>query len=59
MGAIGVLVAVLAARLLVLVSIAGAIFLAWTVVQSPDPYKLSVLGIYMVAVIATVWLASR
>jgi hypothetical protein len=59
LGAINAMSQVLAARFLVLVAVAGAIFLAWTVVQSPDPYKLSVLGIYMVAVIATVWLASR
>ena len=44
---------------MVLVSVAGAIFLAWTVVQAPDVYKLSTLGIYMLAPIATVWLASR
>jgi hypothetical protein len=59
MGAIGVLVAVVSARLLVLLSVAGAIFLAWSTLQSPDPYRLIALAIYMIAPLATVWLASR
>ena len=59
MGAIGVLVAVVSARLLVAISIIGAAFLTWVVLQNPDQYKLIALGIYMLAPVSTVWLASR
>ena len=59
LGAINVMAQVLGGRALVLVSVVGAVFLTWTVLQSPDPYKLIALGVYMLAPVSTVWLASR
>lgn len=59
LGAINVLTAVLAARLLVLVSILGAIGLTWTVIANPDPYRLVALGGYcLLTVVPCVVLAS-
>jgi hypothetical protein len=55
---INVLVMLLAARLLVLVAIGGAIALTWYALESPDPYRLVGLGIYcLLGVIPCVVLA--
>jgi hypothetical protein len=51
LGAINVLAMVLAGRGLVLVAIAGAIFLTYLTLGNPDVYRLSALGIYCVAVV--------
>lgn len=60
LGAINVLALVLAGRVLVLVAIAGAIFLTWLSLGNPDPYRLTALGIYCAAVVMPcVWLASQ
>jgi hypothetical protein len=59
LGAVNVLTALLAARLLVLVSIVGAIGLTWLVMQNPDPYRLIALGGYcLLTVVPCVVLAS-
>lgn|SRR5215472_4197692 len=59
LGAVNVLALVLSGRLLVLVAIAGAIFLTWLALANPDPYRLAALGIYcLLAVVPCVWLAS-
>jgi hypothetical protein len=60
MGSINVLSQVLAARLILLVAVAGATFLTWLALQTPDPYRLAVLGVYAaVVVVPLVWLAAR
>lgn len=59
LGAINAMAVVLAARLLVLVSIVGAIALTWTVIGNPDPYRLIALGGYcLLTVVPCVVLAS-
>jgi hypothetical protein len=58
LASINVLVMVLAARMLVLVAIGGAIALTWYALESPDPYRLIGLGIYcLLGVIPCVVLA--
>jgi hypothetical protein len=60
LGAINVAVAVLAARLVVLVAVIGGIALTWLALAIPDPMRLGALGIYCVAVvIPCIWLAGR
>ena len=60
MGALNVATRVLAARLIVLVGVAGGIALAWLALQEPDPLRLGVLAIYAIFVVGpSVWLASR
>ena len=60
LGAVNVLVMLLAARLIVLVAIGGAIGLTWQALGNPDPNRLIALGIYGAAVvIPCVWLAAR
>jgi hypothetical protein len=59
LASINVLVMVLAARMLVLVAIGGAIALTWYALESPDPYRLIALGIYsMLVVVPSVILAA-
>jgi hypothetical protein len=60
MGALNVVTAVLAVRLILLVSVCGAIALAYLALVLPDPYRLGALAIYAVAVVLPlVWLSSR
>ena len=64
MGTLNVLTTVLAVRLTLLVSVCGAIFLAWLACGgaggTPDQLRLIALGVYAVAVVVPlVWLASR
>ena len=60
MGAINVLAVVLAIRLILLVAVAGAIWLTVLVVAAPDPWRLGALAIYAaIVVLPTVWLSSR
>lgn len=60
MGALNVVAVVLAVRLVLLVAVAGAIFLTVVAVNFPDPMRLGALAIYAVAVvIPTIWLSSR
>lgn len=51
LGAVNVLTMILAARLLVLVAIGGAIGLTWELLGNPDPYRLIALGIYCCLVV--------
>jgi hypothetical protein len=60
LGALNVATAILAARLVVLVAVGGAIVLTWLALAVPDPVRLGALGIYCVAVvIPCIWLAGR
>lgn len=63
MGSLNVLFAVIAARFILLVAVAGALILAWPVAKAPDPIAipaLIMLGVYcLLVVIPMVWLASR
>jgi hypothetical protein len=60
LGAVNVFAAVLAARLILLIAVVGAIWLTVQAIATPDPLKLAALGIYaLVVVVPTVWLASR
>lgn len=59
-GAINVLAAVLAVRLILLVATVGAIALAWLAAQEHDPYRLGALGAYTVTVVVPlIWLSAR
>jgi ABC-type sulfate transport system permease subunit len=51
MAAFNVLVLVLSARLIVLVSVGGGIWLAFIALQQPDPWRLAALGVYCVCVV--------
>ena len=58
LAAINVLTAVLSARLVVLVAVAGAIALTVLALQTPDPYRLGALGIYALGVVVpSIWMA--
>ena len=60
LGAVNVIVKVLAARLVVLVAVSGGIGLTWVALEQPDPYRLGALAIYALAVVCpTIYLASR
>jgi hypothetical protein len=59
-GALNILTAVLAVRLILLVAVSGAVWLTWLALQQPDPYRLGALGVYAaVIVVPMVWLAAR
>lgn len=59
-GAMNAVGMVLGARLVVLVSVCGAIGLTYIALQNPNQYQLIALGIYVAGAIpATVWLAGR
>lgn len=60
LGSINVIVAVLAIRLILLVSVFGAIALAWYAIAVADPFRLVAVGIYTGTVcLPLVWLAGR
>ena len=60
MAAFNALSLVLAVRLTLLVSVCGAIALAYLALSAADPYKLGALAIYaVVVVVPLVWLAAR
>lgn len=60
LGAINVLVNIVAIRLIVLVAVGGGIVLTSIALGAPDPWRLGVLSIYSLAVVVpVVWLASR
>jgi hypothetical protein len=60
MGALNVIVALIAVRLILLVSVSGAVALAYLALAQPDPYRLGALGVYgVLVVLPMVWLASR
>jgi hypothetical protein len=60
LGALNLATAILAVRLTLLVSVGGAIGVAFLVLRDPDPYRLAALGIYAaVVVVPLIWLAAR
>lgn len=60
LGALNVIMIVAAVRLTLLVSVCGAIALAFLALTSPDPYRLGALAIYAgVVTVPLIWLASR
>lgn len=59
-GALNVMSAILAARMILLVAVAGGIGLAWIAVHDANLMRLGVVGVYAIAiVIPLVWLTSR
>lgn len=59
-GSLNVAATILAVRLILLISIGGAIALAWAALAQPDPMRLGALGIYLAgAVLPVVWLSGR
>jgi hypothetical protein len=60
MATLNTLFIVLSVRLILLVSIIGAIIVVSRVVAAPDPWRLGALAIYtLVVVVPMVWLSSR
>lgn len=60
MGALNVAATILAARMILLVAVTGAIYLSWLSLAQPDIYRLACLAVYaVVVVVPLVWLASR
>jgi hypothetical protein len=60
MGTLNVLIAVIAVRFALLVSIIGAIVLTYITIEAPDPWRLAALGVYTaLVVLPATWLASR
>jgi hypothetical protein len=60
LGTINVLAMTLAARMILLIGVSGAIWLTYLALASPDPYRLAVLGVYSVVVVVPLtWLAAR
>lgn len=52
--------AILAARLIVLIAVVGAIVLTWAALGDPNPWRLALVGAYGLLVVAPcVWLAGR
>jgi hypothetical protein len=59
-GAVNVASMILAARLIVLISVLGGIVLTWTALADPNGYRLGALAIYSLCVVgSSVWLAGR
>ena len=60
LGALNVIVLMTAVRLTLLVSVSGAIALAYLTLQNPDPFRLGALAVYAaIVVVPLIWLASR
>lgn len=60
LGTLNVISAVLAVRLILLVSVSGAVALAYLALHEPDPYRLGALAVYgVLVVLPLVWLAAR
>ena len=59
-GALNVILIIVAVRITLMIAIVGAIVLSVTAIQAPDPWRLGALAIYAaLVVIPTVFLASR
>jgi hypothetical protein len=59
-GSLNLITAILAARLTLLVSVVGAIALAYLSLERSDPYRLGTLIAYaLIVVVPLVWLTSR
>lgn len=60
LGALNLATAILAVRLILLVSVCGANVLTYLALRDPDPYRLAALGVYsLVVVVPLIWLAAR
>lgn len=60
LGAVNVFTAILAVRLILLISVCGAVALTYLVLLEPDPYRLGALGIYAGGVLLPlIWLSAR
>jgi hypothetical protein len=60
LGALNAATAILAVRLILLVSVCGAVALAYLALHDPDPYRLGALGVYAVLVVVPlIWLSAR
>lgn len=63
MGALNVLVAVLAVRLILFVAVVGAFMLAWAVLKAPEsiawPPLVVLVGYAALVVCPLIWLSSR
>lgn len=60
LGALAILLRLLAARMILLFAVLGAIGLAWLALSSSDYIKLAALAVYLAgALLPLVWLASR
>jgi hypothetical protein len=60
LGAINVATAILAVRLILLLAVAGAVFLALEALATAEPLRLAALGVYTLSVVLPlVWLAAR
>lgn len=58
MGALNLIVAVVAVRIILLIAVGGAIWLTYLALQAADPMRLVALGVFCVTVvIPSVWLA--
>ena len=59
-GSLNLIVAVLAARLVLLLATCGAFVLSWVAIQAAQPLQLGAVGIYLVGVVLPLtWLAAR
>ena len=60
LGALNLAASILAAGMIVLVAVAGGIWLTKVALEQPDPMRLGALGIYsLLVVVPTVVLAAR
>jgi hypothetical protein len=60
LGALNFAVRVLSARLILLCSVLGSVFLAWLALSQPDLTRLAVLGVYTTTVLLPLtWLAGQ
>lgn len=60
MGALNVVIAALAVRLILLCGVLGANALTFLALREPDPYRLAAVGVYsVVVVVPLIWLAAR
>lgn len=60
LGALNAMTAVLAQRLIVLVSVSGGIWLTFLALHEPDIFKLGALLIYAIGIVgSSIWLAGR
>jgi hypothetical protein len=60
LGSLTVVIALLAARQIALVSVVGAILLAFPALHDPNYFKLGVLAIYSFGVVVpTIWMAMK
>lgn len=60
LAAVNVATTILAARLIVLIAVVGAIVLTWAALGDPNPWRLAAVTVYGLLVVGPcVWLAGR